>query len=54
MAIYFVYYNFCRAHQTLRETPAMEAELTDHIWDVEELARLMEPKSILDGLKQTA
>jgi hypothetical protein len=24
-AIYFAYYNFCRVHQTLRVTPAMEA-----------------------------
>ena len=32
VAIYFMYYNFCRVHQTLRVTPAMEAGLTDHVW----------------------
>jgi hypothetical protein len=25
LALYFMYYNFCRIHQTLRVTPAMEA-----------------------------
>jgi hypothetical protein len=27
VAIYHAYYNFCRVHQTLRVTPAMEAGL---------------------------
>lgn len=50
LAIYFMYYNFCRVHQTLRVTPAMEAGLADHVWEVAELVKLMEAKSILDGL----
>jgi hypothetical protein len=33
--------NFCRVHQTLRVTPAMEAGLFDHVWSVEELVSLM-------------
>jgi hypothetical protein len=33
----FAYYNFCRRHQTLRVTPAMESGLTDHIWILQEL-----------------
>jgi len=37
VALWFMYYNFCRIHQTLRVTPAMEAGLTDHLWSVEEL-----------------
>jgi hypothetical protein len=36
-AIYFAFYNFCRVHQTLRVTPAMEAGITDHIWSLTEL-----------------
>jgi len=51
LAIYFMYYNFCRVHQTLRVTPAMETGLMNHVWSVEELVNLMEPKSILDGLE---
>jgi hypothetical protein len=54
LAMYFMYYNFCRVHQTLRVTPAMEAGISSHAWTVEDLARLLEPKSILDGLIKTA
>jgi len=32
-----MYYNFCRVHQTLRVTPAMEAGLSDHVWELKEL-----------------
>jgi hypothetical protein len=42
LALYFMYYNFCRIHQTLRVTPAMEAEITDHVWDLDELIALLE------------
>jgi IS1 family transposase len=51
LAIYFMYYNFCRVHQTLRVTPAMESGISDRIWEVEDLVKIMEPKSILDGLR---
>jgi hypothetical protein len=44
VAIYFAYYNWCRVHQTLRVTPAMEAGLTDHVWSVGELLQLIAPK----------
>ena len=40
VAIYFMHYNFCRVHQTLRITPAMAGGITDHIWSVEEVCRL--------------
>jgi IS1 family transposase len=36
VALYYMHYNFCRVHQTLRVTPAMEAGITDHIWTIEE------------------
>jgi len=36
-ALHFAYYNFCRIHKTLRVTPAMEAGLTNHIWNLTEL-----------------
>ena len=54
LAIYFMYYNFCRIHSTLRVTPAMEAGLATNQWMIEDLVALMEPKSILDGLHQVA
>ncbi len=37
VALYYMHYNFCRVHQTLRVTPAMEAGLTDHVWTIEEM-----------------
>ena len=40
VALYFMWYNFARIHQTLRVTPAMEAGISDHVWSAEEIARL--------------
>lgn len=37
LCLYFAYYNFCRIYKTLRVTPAMESNLTDHVWDLAEL-----------------
>jgi transposase-like protein/IS1 family transposase len=37
LAIHFAYYNFCRIHQSLRVTPAMEAGITNHVWTLDEL-----------------
>jgi hypothetical protein len=54
LAIYYLYYNFCRVHQTLRVTPAMEAGLANGDWTIEDMVKLMEPKSILDGLVRAA
>jgi hypothetical protein len=36
-ALYFMYYNFCRIHQTLRMTPAMKAKVTDRLWEIEDI-----------------
>ena len=41
VALYFMYYNFVRVHQTLRVTPAMEAGLSGHVWDMDELVALL-------------
>jgi IS1 family transposase len=41
VALHFMYYNFCRVHQTLRVTPAMEAGIADHPWSIEELVALI-------------
>lgn len=37
LALHFAYYNFCRIHKALRCTPAMEAGLTGHIWELKDL-----------------
>lgn len=44
VAIHFMHYNFCRVHKTLRVTPAMEAGLAAHVWELEELLGLREAK----------
>jgi IS1 family transposase len=44
VALYFMHYNFCRIHKTLRVTPAMEAGITDHVWSCEELIALLDVK----------
>jgi IS1 family transposase len=36
-SLWFAFYNFCRRHQTLRITPAMEAGIADHAWNIQEL-----------------
>ena len=41
VALYFMYYNFGRVHQTLRVTPAMEAGISDHVWSIEEIVGLL-------------
>jgi len=41
-AVHFTHYNFCRVHQSLRVTPAMAAGLSDHVWELSELIRLLE------------
>jgi IS1 family transposase len=42
VALWFTYYNFCRVHQTLRVTPAMEAGISDHTWTIEEMVKLLD------------
>ena len=46
VALWFMYYNFCRVHQTLRVTPAMEAGISNHVWTIEELVGLLGGESM--------
>jgi hypothetical protein len=41
-ALHFLRYNFCRIHQTIRCTPAIETGISDHIWPLEEVVGLLE------------
>jgi IS1 family transposase len=40
VALHFMHYNFGRIHKTLRVTPAMQAGISDHVWSLEEIAKL--------------
>jgi len=42
LAIYFMHYNFARIHQTLRVSPAMAAGVTDKLWSMEDIVRMVE------------
>lgn len=37
VALHFAYYNFCRSHETIRVTPAMQSGLTNTVWSVADL-----------------
>jgi hypothetical protein len=49
VALHFAYYNFCKIHQSLRVTPAMEAGLSNHVWGIEELVGLLEASTSLSA-----
>ena len=42
LALYFVWYNFCRIHKTLRVSPAMAAGVAERLWSMEDIATLVE------------
>ena len=42
VALHYMHYNFCRIHQSLRVTPAMEANVSDHIWSLDEVIALLD------------
>jgi len=37
VSLWFAFYNFCRVHKSLRVTTAMQAGITDHVWELPEL-----------------
>ena len=46
LALYFMHYNFARVHKSLSKpyptTPAMAAGLTDHVWETEDVIKLLD------------
>lgn len=42
LALFFCYYNFCRIHQTLRVTPAMEAGVSTRVWNLSDIVALLD------------
>src|ERR1022692_2041376 len=42
LALYFMYYNFVRIHQTLRVSPAIAAGVTGKLWSVNDIVALVE------------
>ena len=42
VALHMMYYNFVRIHKTLRVTPAMAAGVADRLWEIADIAKLVE------------
>ena len=42
VALHYMHYNFVRIHKTLRVTPAMAAGVTDRLWTIGDIVRLVE------------
>jgi hypothetical protein len=42
LAIYFMHYNYCRIHQTLRVAPAMAAGVSTTLWSMDDVVMMVE------------
>jgi IS1 family transposase len=42
VALHMMYYNFVRIHKTLRVTPAMAAGVSDRLWEIGDIAALVD------------
>lgn len=42
ISLFHMHYNFCRIHKSLRVTPAMEAGIDGHVWDIVEILEMTE------------
>ena len=49
LSLYFVHYNFCRIHKSLRVTPAMEAGLSDTVHDMDWIVGLIDERTPKPG-----
>lgn len=53
VALYTVWYNFCRIHKSLKVTPAMQAGLSDRVWNMEEIVALIDAAAPKPGRPAT-
>ncbi|MCH8201773.1 MAG: DDE-type integrase/transposase/recombinase [Proteobacteria bacterium] len=49
LALYFLHYNFCRIHKTLKISPAMAAGVTDTLRDMEWIVSLIDARAPKPG-----
>lgn len=42
IALFYMHYNFCRIHTTLRVTPAMQAGIATKVWELSDIADLLD------------
>ena len=54
VALHFMHYNFCRQHKSLKGiSPAMAAGVTDRLWDIEDIIRLVDESAPKPGRPKT-
>ena len=49
VALHMMYYNFVRIHSTLRMTPAMAAGVSDQLWEIGDIVKLVEDAEAKPG-----
>lgn len=54
LALYFMFYNFCRIHKTLKVSPAMAAGVTDKLWNMEDIVALIDARDERAGKRRKA
>ncbi len=42
VAVFFMFYNYCRVHSTVKTSPAVASGLADHVWSLDELVGLLD------------
>jgi IS1 family transposase len=52
VALHMMYYNFVREHKTLRVTPTMQAGITDRLWEIADIAKLIEDAEAKPGKRE--
>ena len=54
VSLHFMYYNFCRQHKSLKGiTPAMAAGVTDRLWNIEDIVRIVDKAAPKPGRPKT-
>ena len=54
VSLHFMYYNFCRQHKSLKGiTPAMAAGVTDRLWKIEDIVRIVDKAAPKPGRPKT-
>jgi len=51
LSLYFMFYNFCRIHKTLKVSPAMAAGVSDTLWNMEQIVGLIDARDARAKLK---
>lgn len=53
LSLYFVHYNFCRIHKTLKVTPAIAAGIADTLYDMAWIVGLIDDRAPKPGLRRS-